>query len=115
MKTMMMYLFLILFSSTAKEPAIVGTWKMSEENIEVEIIQDGDVCTGVIVKAPKEGAVGTEILRDLKEKKGKWEGKLYAIRKGRLVDVVIVPKEDELDLEVSAGFVSKSMSWKRVD
>jgi len=115
MKTMMMYLFLILFSSTGNEPAIVGTWKMSEENIEVEITQDGDVCTGVVVEAPKEGAIGTEILRDLKEKNGKWEGKLYAIRKGRLVDVEIVPSGDELDLEVSAGFRSKSMTWTRVD
>ena len=115
MKTIMMYVLLVLFTSTESGPEILGTWLIPDENVKVEITCDGDVCTGVVVKAPKDVIIGKEILRDLKERNGKWKGKFYAIRKDKLLNAELNPNGDELDVEVSAGLGSKSFTWTRVD
>jgi uncharacterized protein (DUF2147 family) len=115
MKAVIIYFLMIIFSVPASESDIVGIWKIPEENIEVEIKKNGDSYNGVIVKAEKAAAIGKEILRDLKEKDGKYTGKIYAIRKDRLLDVVITPNGDELNLEIDAGWRTKTIKWTRVE
>jgi uncharacterized protein (DUF2147 family) len=114
MKALIIYFLVMIFSIPAPESDIVGIWNVPDEEIEVEIKKDGDSYKGVIVKAEKEKAIGKEILRDLKEKDEKWTGKFYAIRKDRLLDVVITPNGEELDLEISTGWKTKTMKWTRV-
>jgi uncharacterized protein (DUF2147 family) len=115
MKALIIYFLVMIFSVPESESDIVGNWNIPEEDIQVEIKKDGEIYNGVIVKAEKEAAIGKEILRDLKEEDGKWTGKFYAVRKDRLLDVVITPNGDELDLEISTGRRTRTMKWTRVE
>jgi uncharacterized protein (DUF2147 family) len=114
MNSLFIFSLILILGSSSQKQEITGTWSVPEDNTEVEISRSGDTYHGVIVKSDKEKAIGKEILRDLKEKDGKYIGKLYAIKKDRLVDVVITPNGDQLDLKVSAGIASKIIHWTKV-
>lgn len=96
-------------------PNIEGTWKIPEEEVEVEIRKENDLYQGVIITADKDELVGKRLLHDLKENSGAYTGKFYAIRKDRLVNVTCIPEGDELTVEISAGLMGKTMKWKRVE
>jgi uncharacterized protein (DUF2147 family) len=115
MKASVIYFLVIIFSESALKTDIVGTWKLPEDNTEVEIKKDGEDYKGVVVKSDIETVIGEEIIRDLKEKDGIWKGKFYAVRKDRLVDIMIIPNGDELDVEISARRRTKTMKWTRVE
>lgn len=112
---MVITFLLAILSSFNSQPAITGTWLIPDENVHVEITCEGDACNGKIVKAAKQEVIGKEVLQELKENKGKWEGKFYAIRKDKLVDVSLKPQGEKMDVEISMGFASKSFIWTRID
>ena len=56
--------------------------------------------------------IGTVILRDFQKKGNVWKGKLYAVKRGRLV-ASIKPSNDALNITVYASFITKSLTWKK--
>lgn len=113
MNTFLYCAFAAVFTLLTQEKDISGTYEIPNENTEVEIRKEGNKFIGVLTKAPNEKAIGTKVLRDLVEKDGKYTGKLYAIRKDKLVEVVITPKGDQLELQVGSGWRSKVMYWTK--
>ncbi len=115
MKTLLIS-FLLLFVSISQDGSdIAGTWKINENNTEVEIKKEGDVYNGTVVKSDIEKAIGKVILRDFKKEGDKWKGKFYAVKKDRLVDATLNSvAEDMMKMMVMAGPRTKTVPMTRV-
>lgn len=116
MKTaFILMLSLLIGAPSLSTHELTGVWEIPEEKVHVEIKQDGDSYNGVIIRSKVEAAIGKVILRDLTKDKGVYKGQLFAAKHNRMVDVIITPKGDQLELKVSAGIRSRTMYWVRVD
>ncbi len=90
--------------------AILGKWKIDQDNTLIEITQDGDLFKGTVIKSDKEKALGKEILQDFKLENGIWKGKFYAAKRDRLVDATLSETDDQtLKMEVKAGRNTKTI------
>ena len=133
--------FLSLFSFTLlsaqnKADDILGIWSINEGEAKVEIYQEAGVYMGKIVwlKEPNtskgepktdrknpnrslrdQPVMGLVILKDLTYKNGQWvNGKLYAVAKGKEVDVNLSLKSPEqLTLNISVSRFSTTKTWTR--
>ena len=55
------------------------------------------------------------MLKDLKQKDQTWEAKIYAAKRQKWYDAVITPpKGNELEIEISVGFLSKTIEWRKI-
>ena len=109
-------LIFLAFNSLAVfgQTDLSGVWDTDNDNTIVEISQVDDRYTGRIKSTDNEKAeIGKVILKDLKENGSEWNGRIYAAKRGEWYDVEITPDEDVLKLKISAGFLSKSVVWKR--
>ena len=99
---------------------IAGIWKHSEEAGWIEIrVVDGVASAKVVRNEEHPERVGREILKDLaadKSEAGLWRGQVYAERLGEYKDAeVSLPEPDSLEMKVKVGFISRTVSWVRVD
>jgi hypothetical protein len=93
---------------------IFGVWDTGDENTKIELSESNGLITGKIKSSDnKKAKIGRVILKDLQKNGSKWMGKIYAARRGEWHDVEITPKEDVLQLKISAGLFSKSLEWKK--
>ena len=91
-----------------------GIWLTGEENTKIETYQKEGAWYGKIVSSDNPKAkIGKDILRDFKAKDGEWKGKLFAAKRGKILNAVIEPNEEVLTITVSAGFFTKTLAWKR--
>ncbi len=112
------YLFAItLFTISApllaqdKQDEIIAVWDADETKVEIYKV-DGRYIGNPI---NSEGVRNTEIeVLNLKYKNGKWVGKIYSKKRGRLLDVECQVKGDKLLLEVTARFISTDLEWPKV-
>jgi len=102
------------FQPLQNDEKIVGTWKLAENKTELEIVKDGDIYKGTVVKSEVEKAIGKEILQDFKKDGDVWKGKFYAVKRNRLVDATIKESgENSLEMKVTAGRRSKTINLTR--
>ncbi len=95
-----------------KQDKIVAVWH-AEENTKVEIYKVDKKYIGNPIDS--EGNRKTEIeVLNLEYKEGKWLGKIYSKKRGRLLDVECEVNGDKLLLEVSARFMSVDLVWTQV-
>ena len=115
MKVLTSILFTIFFiSSLAAQDFPKGIWLTGEENTKIETYEKEGAWYGKIVASDNlKAKIGKDILRDFKEEDGHWKGKLFAAKRGKIVDAVIEPNEEVLTITVSAGFFTKTLEWKR--
>ena len=108
-------LFIIFFISLlSAQDFPKGIWLTGEENTKIETYQKEGAWYGKIVSSDNPKAkIGKDILREFKEKDGQWEGKLFAAKRGKILDAVIAPSKEILNITVSAGFFTKTLEWKR--
>ena len=109
-------LTIVIFSSYSAVGAddISGIWDTGDENTKIEISEVDGQITGKIMSSDNEKVkIGKVILKGLSQSGSKWKGKIYAARRGEWHDVEITPKEDVLQLKISAGLFSKSLEWKK--
>ncbi len=93
-----------------------GIWLTNKGNTKIETYQKEGAWYGKVIASENPKAqIGTNILRGFKKVDGQWKGQLFVARRGRLVDAVIEPTEDELSITISAGFSSRTLVWKRYD
>ena len=91
-------------------------WNTGEENTVIETYQKDEMWYGKIISSDNPNAkIGKDILQGFVKSKDQWEGKLYAARKGKLVDAKIVPNDSEMKITVSAGMFKKKLSWQRTE
>lgn len=141
-KPFFLILFLALvwsFQLAAQNPAdkVCGTWISADGKSHIEIYpQDGKYFGKVVwLKEPNDESgqpkkdihnsnsylaqrpiLGLVVIANLKYKKGTWEdGKLYAPEKGKTLNCELeLLSNDELEMTVSQGFISKSRTLKRL-
>lgn len=89
---------------------IVAVWKAEETK--VEIYKEGDRYLGNPISPEGERNTEIEVL-NLKYNEGKWVGKIYSKKRGRLLDVACHVEGDKLLLEVTARFFSTDLEWSR--
>ena len=91
-----------------------GVWLTGEENTKIETYQKEGAWYGKIVSSDNSKAkIGNDILRGFRHEDGKWKGKLFAAKRGKILDAVIEPTEDDLTITVSAGFFTKTIVWNK--
>ena len=84
------------------------------ENTKIETYQKEGAWYGKIVSSDNPKAkIGNDILRAFKKEDGQWNGQLFAAKRGKILDAVIEPQKEALNITVSAGFFTKSLVWKR--
>lgn len=112
---MLCLLLLILSSDIAAQGELNGKWQTGEDNSVVEVTETNGVAVGKLVSSDNPKAVlGTEILRNVTQSGGQWKGKIWAAKRKKLMDATITPSADILQIKVSAGVVSKNVTWNRV-
>ena len=93
-----------------------AVWLTGEENTKIETFQRDGLWYGKIVSSDNSKAkIGKEILQDFVEIDGEWKGKLYAAKKDKLMNAVIIPSFEKLNITVSAGLFKKKLTWTRVN
>ena len=91
-----------------------GIWLTGEENTKIETYQKEGAWFGKIVSSDNPKAkIGKDILQAFKLKDGQWQGKLFAAKRGKILDAIIEPTQQVLNIKVSAGFFSKELAWKK--
>ena len=114
MKKILATILIIYSSSVFAQSNLVGIWETGEENTNIEISEIEGRLSGILKSTDnKKAEIGRVILKDLEQKGSKWEGQIWAARRQRWFDVLITPTENLLELEIDAGFRTKSVEWKR--
>lgn len=92
-----------------------GQWQTGEDNSVVEITETDGVAVGRLLSSDNSKAViGTEILSNLTPSGNSWKGKIYAVKRHKMMDATIVSSTDTLQIKVSAGPVHRNVTWTRV-
>lgn len=108
-----LFISLLTLSLSAQEMT-AGIWLTGEENTKIETYKKDGIWYGKIVSSDNlKAKIGKDILIGFVKEDNKWTGKLYAAKKDKMMDAVINPLENELNITVSAGFFKKKLSWLR--
>lgn len=111
-------LLIVLFTSlsTSAQSSIEGIWDTGKDQTKIEIKGTDDEILGIIYSSDNAKAdLGKLIIKDLKEIKGVYKGKLYVAKKDRWVDATFSSTRETLFITVSAGFRKKTIAWERAD
>lgn len=92
--------------------SLKGIWNTGKDNTKIEITQEEDVYIGKIISSDNVNAkIGNQLLKDVRLVDGEWKGKLYAPKKKKWLDAVVKEENKQLFITVSAGFMSKTITW----
>jgi len=93
---------------------IAGEYVVGEQNTIVKIEPQEDVFSGKITSSDNPKAkIGNLMVKELKQTKGKWKGKLYSPKRKEWFDAEFIPKKNTLDVKIKVGFFSKTIEWER--
>ncbi len=113
-KLLIATLFFLITMSLSAQEMTTGIWLTGEENTKIETYQKDALWYGKIISSDNPKAIiGKDILIGFVKEDNKWTGKLYAAKKDKMMDAVISPLENELNITVSAGFFKKKLYWLR--
>ena len=104
-----------LYSMTSfAQSEVAGEWIVGEKNTVVKIEQHDGIYTGKIISSDNPNAeIGKLMVKELKEKKGSWKGKIYSPKRKEWYDAKFVPKGNQLNLKMKVGFFSKTIEWTK--
>ncbi|MEH0157105.1 hypothetical protein V6R21_23490 [Limibacter armeniacum] len=111
-------LFGLLFASVVSyaQASILGKWDTGKENTTIEIKSVGSEFEGIIASSDNSQATaGKLIIKHVKRGGEMYKGKIYIIKKDRWVDVVLIPKDGILTINISAGWQKKTLNWKKIN
>ena len=116
-KSGILILLMALFSITnyaQSQSGITGEWAVGKQNTLVKIQQQNGVYYGEIKTSDNPKVkIGKLMVKDLKQTRGKWRGKIYAPKRKEWYDAEFTPKENSLEITIKVGFMSKTINWKR--
>lgn len=115
MKKITIILFALFATLSMKaQQSIVGIWNTGEENTKIEITESNGAFSGKILSSDDAKAkIGNQILKDFKFNNGEGRGKMYAAKKGKWYDAVLKEKENQLEVKIKVGLMSKTLKWKK--
>jgi len=106
----------ILLSSLTMnaQQSLAGIWNTENDNTKIEITAVNDVYEGKIVSSDNAKAkIGKQILKEVKSVDGEWKGKLFAAKRGKWMDAILEEKGNQLQVTVKAGWMSKTLAWRK--
>lgn len=104
---------LCVIASNAQS-SIEGIWNTGKENTKIEIAAVNGVYQGKIVSSDNAKAKsGAQLLKEIQLVDGKWQGKLFAAKKKKWMDAVLVEKDNQLLITVKAGLMSRTIKWAK--
>lgn len=113
-KYILLFMFTMLAIWLSAQELSEGVWLAGEDNTKIETYQKDGVWYGKIISSDNPKAqIGKNILQGFINTDNIWKGKLYAAKKGKLLDAVIEPSKDDLQIIVSAGFFKKKLIWSK--
>lgn len=117
MKTILLLTLSFLINNPVQdEDKLLGTWELPKNSVEIQMVKDGDIYTGTVVKADVEKAIGKVLMQDFKKDGDVWKGKFYVARKGVLLDATLtLLEEDVLEMEIDAGRRKNTINLKRTE
>ena len=109
-----------LTSVAAHADGLNGYWKNNDQPAWIEIRGAGDAASGVVRRNDANpGAVGRELLKDIAPSPDgteTWRAQIFAARLGDYRDAEIsLPQQDQMEVSVSVGMMSRTIRWTRVD
>jgi hypothetical protein len=108
-------IFCLLGSVVYAQTDVTGTWDTGKYSTHVKILEKEGVYTGEIAaSANPQAIIGTQLIKDIENEKGKWKGKLFAAKIQKWVDAEFKPEESVLKITVKAGLMKKTIEWKRI-
>lgn len=108
-------IFCVLFSVLPidEQLPIEGVWNTGKENTKIEIKKSNNQIEGKILSSDNVRVpVGKLMIKDIVEKNGVFEGKLYVIKYRKWIDVLLNRKETELIISISSGRIHKTIRWE---
>jgi uncharacterized protein (DUF2147 family) len=107
-------IFGLIGSSVFAQSAITGTWNTGEQNTLVEIVKEGEAYAGKVISSNNDKLkTGTLLIKDVKLKKKKWKGQMYAPKKDEWYDAEFTNKGNTLEVVISAGLMRKTVEWTK--
>jgi len=91
-----------------------GTWKTDKDNTLVKIEKQNDVFIGKVISSDDQNTKpGTLIIKDLKAKKGKWEGQIYVAARKKWFNGSFLVSDNQLKITVTLAIISKTVVWTK--
>jgi len=116
LRNIILVLTISLFSiNSFAQSDVSGEYIVGEKNTIVKIEQHNSIYSGKIISSDNPNVEnGKLMVKELKQTKGKWKGKVYSPKRKEWYDAEFIPQENKLDVEISVGFFSKTVEWTRV-
>lgn len=109
-----MFLFVLGSSVSHAGTPIEGRWHTPKQEGTVEVTIANGVLTGTLVESTNpEAKLGMVILRGFVRNGETWEGEIYLPKRDKTMDAELTLKDGRLEIEVSSGLRSKSITWTR--
>tara|TARA_Y100000385_G_scaffold289741_1_gene360177 strand:- start:1303 stop:1662 length:360 start_codon:yes stop_codon:yes gene_type:complete len=113
-KVISLILSLGIFVSISAQNTIEGTWNTGRDNTLIETYQKNGEWFGKVISSDNPKAeIGNDVLRNITESGGEWKGKLFMAKRGRLVDAIVEPSDDKLEITISGGGMKRTLTWSR--
>lgn len=114
MRILLMLCILLSSLTMNAQQSIAGIWNTGNDNTKIEITKANDVYEGKIVSSDNAKAkIGKQLLKEVKSVDGEWKGKLFAAKRGKWMDAVLEEKGNQLQVTVKAGWMSKTLEWRK--
>ncbi len=85
-------------------------------DVDIRIFPKDGKYVGGVIKATNPALVNTELLREIQfdAATGTWRGEMFALKRGEFVPMTIKMTANGFEMVASAGFMSKTVEWVRV-
>jgi len=105
----------LMGTMSIKAQEIQALWNTGKQNTIVNMIAVENYFEGKIHSSDNSQApIGKIIVKDLTEISNSiYKGKIYVAKKKKWYNAKFVPKDNELIITVSAGFIKKTITWKK--
>lgn len=115
--SVLIFTFSLIVNANEKRD-VAGLWETEEKGVTVIIKEDenGLPSTGTLTQFPrKPEKVGMALLSNFSKNEDGWNVTLYSPRRDKNFDAVIYRKNQELNLEVDAGFFTHHIIWTALE
>ena len=96
--------------------AIVGVWKPTDMDVDIQIFNSNGQYVGAVVKAANPALINSGMLRGISfnPSNNTWQGEVFAMKLGQFVPMTIRLTATGFEMVAGSGFMSKTVEWQRV-
>jgi len=114
MKSLILIIVCVFSAATLSAQMTAGTWNTGQQNTIVETYEKDGAWFGKVVSSDNPKVkIGLEILRGFKLEDEELKGKMFAAKRNKEFDAVIDPSDEKLLITISAGFMTRKLTWER--